>query len=70
MIPVDQDEFGLGKGNCFQACVASVSGLRLHDVPHFCGLYGDGEWFLKCAEWLTEHGLGIIAPFARLEGAL
>lgn len=34
------------------------------DCQHFernIGGLGGGEWFPKCAEWLTERGLGIIA---------
>jgi hypothetical protein len=61
MKPVDQDEFGKDKGNCFQACVASILELDLHSVPHFCSLYGDSEWFLKFSEWLTERGLGVVS---------
>ena len=35
MIPVYQTDFGCGRGNCLQACIASILELPLEDVPHF-----------------------------------
>ena len=35
MKPVDQTLFGEGRGNCLQACIASVLELPLEAVPHF-----------------------------------
>ena len=67
MIPVDQTRFGKDVGNCFQASVASILELPLDEVPDFCNLYGDAEWFFKLGEWLTERGMGIIS-FERPEG--
>ena len=61
MIPVDQNKFGKDIGNCFQASVASILELSLDEVPDFCNLYGDEDWFFKLGEWLTERGLGIIS---------
>ena len=33
-----QDDFSPAKGNALQACVASLLGLPLHDVPNFIAL--------------------------------
>ena len=51
MIPVDMAT----ENDCMRACVASLLGLRLADVPDF-GDDDDQEWAVR--EWLTrEHGL-------------
>lgn len=52
MIPVDQDIF-VGdtegrKGNCFQACVASLLELPLGEVPHFAEYE---NWWEALTEW-------------------
>jgi hypothetical protein len=51
-------KFGYGKGNCLQACVASVFGMRLDDVPDFCE--GDADnfvWFHRLEKWCKENNL-------------
>lgn len=59
MKPVEQTEYGKGKGNCFSACVASILEIGIEDVPHFCE-ENKGTWFVDCAEWLTTKGYGCI----------
>lgn len=57
---IDQTAFGVGKGNCFQACVASTLGLELREVPNFCVEYDDTEWFPAFQRWLHERGFGCV----------
>ena len=60
MIPVHQTTFGEGKGNCFQAALASVFELPLEEVPNFCVDYGD-DWYHETSVWLGEkYGLWLI----------
>ncbi len=61
---VDQTTFGTDWeaddcGNCLQACLATVLGLPLEDVPHFVHLYGD-EWLQEMQKWLRPRGLGVM----------
>jgi len=65
---VDQNTFGVPRGNCFAACVASLLGLKLrppheigpHDselyVPNFCYLYEDTQWYDEFIKWLKPRG--------------
>lgn len=39
MIPVDQDQFGKGNGNCWSACIASILERPLADFKFFHDLY-------------------------------
>lgn len=42
-------------GNCFQACVASLLDLSMHEVPHF---FDDFEhWPMNFHRWLDARGL-------------
>jgi hypothetical protein len=53
MKPVDQTCFGVPEGNCLSACVASLLGLPIEEVPHF----GDvGQHEALCA-WLNARGM-------------
>lgn len=69
---IRQTIFGVDKeagvyGNCFQACVAMVTGKVLDEVPHF---YRDGgSQFREIREWFKNHGLFLI-EFTLLEGRL
>ena len=54
MIAVDQTIFGLGKGNCFAACVASIFEVPLDSLPNFCCEEG---WPANFEDWLHERGL-------------
>lgn len=56
MKPVDQTLFGVGVGDCFAACVASLLGLPLSAVPNFCAEHGEGDWYEHFSKWLNERG--------------
>lgn len=53
---VDQTTFGNPLGNCFAACVASLLGLPVKEVPNFCYLYEDAEWYDEFLKWLKPRG--------------
>lgn len=70
---IDQNTFGVPRGNCFAACVASILGLKLRSptdvspepfmdffVPNFCYLYEDVEWYDRFIEWLKPRGFGAL----------
>lgn len=57
MTPVDQTQFGDGKGNCFPACVASILGRSIDDVPNFIET---GDMDVALREWLHPQGLRAI----------
>jgi hypothetical protein len=48
-------------GDCFSACVASLIGVPLSDVPVFVDV-GDSGWHDACVEWLRARGYGAL-PF-------
>ena len=62
MIPVDQTIFGFEKGNCHQACLASILETSLEKVPNFWeGNEEDTEGFWKDQrEWLKSRGWNIV----------
>lgn len=41
-----------GKGNCLQACIASILELPLETVPHFALWYDEPDWHEKLNKWL------------------
>lgn len=65
MNPVDQTDLTTTSGNCFQACVASLLGVGLDELPHFVmmsGKVGDTDlesedWFDHFDNWMRERGL-------------
>lgn len=57
MRPVDQTLFGVGVGNCFPACVATITGIPLADIPNFCELYPGPEWYGHLIRWCRTLGL-------------
>lgn len=59
MKPVDQTTFGCPGGNCFSACVASLLGLPIADVPYFMGeLDEPGHiWAERLDAWLAPRNL-------------
>ena len=58
MIPVKQNvlfgEDGIGNGNCFAACLASLLDLPLWMVPPFEQMFGRSEWRLRVQDWLIR----------------
>jgi hypothetical protein len=38
-----------------------LTGLPLSQVPSFCALFGEGQWFTPFAAWLNDRGLAPLA---------
>lgn len=57
MIPVDQTTFGLDKGNCFAACVASIFEVALDTLPNFCC---EEWWPHNFTNWLYDRELAYV----------
>ena len=55
MNPVMQTIMG-DKGNCFNACIASLLNINIDDVP-VLDSFQDGEWSAQLNEWLYPRGL-------------
>ena len=60
MTPVYQTHFSRDgdRGNCWAACIASLVGCRIGDVPD-TRHSTDGTWFDLTSEWLSGRGLVI-----------
>jgi hypothetical protein len=43
-VPVDQTTFGRGKGDCFAASIASITGVPLDDLRPRLGIGSSGTW--------------------------
>lgn len=57
---VDQDQFG-PLGNCQSACLATLLGLPLSDVPNWTAMEcGDAHKFAAMHEWLRGYGWGLV----------
>ena len=57
MKPIYQTAFQPPDGDCVRACIASLLGLPLADVPHFTG----ERWEQAVQLWLSqEFGLGLV----------
>lgn len=55
---VDQTLFGQGVGNCFPACIATITGAQLAEIPNFSVLYPNGgDFFKPFQRWCVDHGL-------------
>jgi hypothetical protein len=57
MIKVDQTLFGVGKGNCLPACISTITGYPLVQIPNFCALYPGPEWYDRFVPWCRPLGL-------------
>lgn len=59
-----QTKFGMPEGNCFAACLATLLGLYIEEVPEF--QWGpDGEldgdrWWQRTRAWLKDRGIALI----------
>lgn len=52
---------GIGNGNCFAACLASLLDLPLWMVPPFEQMFGRDDWRIRVGEWLRRmHGIEMI----------
>ena len=57
--PVLQTRFGEPEGNCFAACVASISGVELSDIPDLNDAPKDRNWLEWFNEGLHERNFGV-----------
>ena len=55
---VRQTDFTPSKGNALQACIASILGLDLEDVPNF--IASEGDLYDALRSFLATKGLGFI----------
>jgi hypothetical protein len=55
--PVLQTKHGVPQGNCFTACVASLLGMSITDVPEYDCDYSDADWWSKWVAWFAARGL-------------
>jgi hypothetical protein len=51
-----QTKFGPEVGNCFEACLSSITHLPIEPIPSY---KGEG-WFDKCNKYLAKHGLVLV----------
>lgn len=64
LTPVTQTSFGVGTGNCYEVCVATLTGLPLESMP--ARREEDAGPLL---EWMVEHGwLSLEMPVDALQG--
>ena len=58
MTPVAQDKLyvhdGIGNGNCFPACLASILEIPLWMIPPFDQMFGRAKWGDRRQEWLER----------------
>lgn len=55
-------------GNCFQACVASLLGLPLAEVPHFCEPVR--HWERRFHQWLAARDLFAVEASLKVPDSL
>jgi hypothetical protein len=58
MRKVDQSRFGFPHGNCFAACVASLLGISIEELPDLNACTGD--WTRPLNRWLAQYGLAYV----------
>lgn len=51
MQPIDQTKFEAGRGNCFQAVLASIFEIPIESIPYF---QDEDDWFATCEKWMLE----------------
>ena len=47
---VQQTKFGNPEGNCFEACIATITGIPLEEIPR----YLSPDWFAEYRAWLSN----------------
>jgi len=70
MQPVDQTRFAKGEGDCLSACIATITGVPLAQVPPFCVQMDDSEWYAEFGAWLNERGLYPLSLSFEDDGAI
>jgi hypothetical protein len=58
MIHVFQTKFGRDRGNCLQACIASVLEMDIDKIPDFQS--SESGWFRALIDWCEEYDLGLL----------
>lgn len=57
MLKVYQTKYGLEDGNCFEACVSTLTGIPLDKIPYFDS---GGYWINNFFNWAREKGYKVI----------
>lgn len=57
MIKVFQTKFGREEGNCYNACIATIMGIELENVPDFGK---DSLWWDRAINFFEDFGLHIV----------
>lgn len=63
MTPIFQTRYGDPEGNCTEACLATMVGCELDEVPDLFKLShppGGRHWFIVLDEWLATRGLALV----------
>lgn len=60
-----KDDSDGSRGNCFQACVATILGFPLQGVPEFSRAFYKDTWMDDVQTWLAFYGLRL-EDFTRL----
>ena len=58
---VDQTLFGAGNGNCWGACVATITGIPLDVIPNFSVTHDNTSWYRAFAIWLRPYGFAPVS---------
>lgn len=67
---IDQTKFGV-KGNCNAACLATILGLQIEEIPNFCLDIPKGQnWQTAQNLWLAKYGVVILTIILTDEGKL
>lgn len=58
MKPVDQTTFGAGEGDCLAACIATILGIPLAEIPNVCAESAGPQstWLERLNAWLRSRG--------------
>lgn len=62
MLPVDQDRFGVGEGNCLAACVASLTGFPLQELTDEIAMSeagGGSHWYDRFITTMHARGYNV-----------
>lgn len=57
MNKVYQTKFGLKEGNCFEACVSTLTGIPIDKIPNF---NENGNWIHNFFVWMENRGNKVI----------
>lgn len=63
LTPVTQTRFGGDHGDCFAACVATITGVPLDQIPNF--IEAGREWFAVLWNWADETGWDVYSAHSK-----